>query len=88
MNGPFDVVVAVRDVAVDGLERDDLQLLKILESKNPEDCIDRWPYKTAKVENLISYQIRSKRKKAMLCVFTGKKRRRKNILYLTVGQKI
>ena len=54
MNGPFDVVVAVRDVAVDGFERDDLQLLKILESKNPEDCIDRWPYKTAKVENLIS----------------------------------
>ena len=54
MNGPFDVVVvvAVRDVAaVDGLERDDLQLLKILESKNPEDCIDRWPCKTAKVEN-------------------------------------
>ena len=54
MNGPFDVVVAVRDVAVDGFERDDLQLLKILESKNPEDCIDRWPCKTAKVENLIS----------------------------------
>ena len=51
LNGPFDVVVAVRDVAVDGLERDDLQLLKILESKNPEDCIDRWPCKTAKVEN-------------------------------------